>query len=331
VKKVLVNKPIHADALKRLSEEVEVLTPFTSPATEVISMLEEVHGLILCAGLNITAEVMDRFQSMQVIGRHGAGLDFVDVQAATERGIPLVYTPDGPTESTAEHAFLLMLAAARKLSLLDRATRAGNFHVRDQVVGRELKGARVGVVGFGRIGKRFAEMCRLALEAPIYVYDPWVEENSVVAWGATYMRDLVALAEMVDVLSIHCPSMPETRHLVDREVLQALGPAGYLVNASRGPIVDEEALVKALQQDQLAGAGLDVYDPEPPAPDNLLFELDNVVLTPHLASFTDEGRRRMGMTVVEDVLRVLRGEAPVYLANPPVLSNYKTIQRRSSP
>ncbi len=320
MKKVLINKPIHTDALQRLSQEVEILTPFKAPAPEVIEMLGDVSGLILCAGLNLTGEIMDRCKAIEVIGRHGAGLDIVDKDAATARGIPLVFTPEGPTESTAEHAFLLMMAAARKLTYLDRCTRSGDFQVRDRVVGREMHGLRVGVIGFGRIGKRFAQMCREALEMSVYVYDPMLEPSSVEAWGAVYMTDLTAMAEAVDVLSIHCPSLPGTHHLVNREVLQALGPQGFLVSASRGPIVDEAALVEALQKGQLAGAGLDVYDPEPPAADHPLFALDNVVLTPHLASFTEEGRRRMGMTVAEDVLRILRGERPVYLANPEVFA-----------
>lgn len=322
MKKVLVNKPIHADALKRLAEEVEVITPFKAPPPEVIAMLKDVHGLVLCAGLNVTGEVMDSCQSIEVIGRHGAGLDFVDVEAATKRGIPLVYTPEGPTESTAEHAFLLMLAAARKLTYLDRCTRTGDFNVRDRIVGREMKGTKVGVVGFGRIGKRFASICRQALEMSVFVFDPVLARSVVEEWGAVYRTDLVAMAGEVDVLSVHCPSTPKTRHLINRDVIQALGPRGFLINASRGPIVDEAALIEALQQNQLAGAGLDVYDPEPPAADNPLFHLDNVVLTPHLASFTDEGRRRMGMMVVEDVLHVLRGEQPLFLANPEI-SNQK--------
>ena len=318
MKKVLINKPIHADALQRLSQEVEVLTPFTAPASEVVKMLKDVNGLILCAGLNVTGDVMDVCKSIEVIGRHGAGLDFVDVKAATQRGIPLVYTPEGPTESTAEHAFLLLLAVARKLTFLDRCIRRGDFNVRDRIVGREMKGTKVGVVGFGRIGKRFASMCKQALDMSIFVFDPVVERSMVEDWGATYMDNLVEMAGKVDAISVHCPSTPMTYHLINREVIGALGQKGFLINAARGPIVDEVALVEALRQNKLGGAGLDVYDPEPPAADNPLFQLDNVVLTPHLASFTDEGRRRMGMMVVEDVLRIFHGEKPLFLANPVV-------------
>jgi D-3-phosphoglycerate dehydrogenase len=132
------------------------------------------------------------------------------------------------------------------------------------------------------------------------------------------MADLVELASQVDVLSVHAPLTPQTRGLVSRDVIRAMKPGAILVNTSRGPLVDEGALVEALEEGHLGGAGIDVYDPQPPAPDHPLYGFDQVVLTPHVASFTREGRRRMGLTVVEDVLRALRGERPEYLANPEV-------------
>jgi phosphoglycerate dehydrogenase-like enzyme len=132
------------------------------------------------------------------------------------------------------------------------------------------------------------------------------------------VSDLAALASQVDVLSVHTPLTPATRRLISRDVIRALKPGAILVNTSRGPIVDEAALVEALRDGHLGGAGLDVFDPQPPAPGNPLLEFDQVVLTPHVASFTHEGRRRMGMTVVDDVLSALRGERPLYLANPDI-------------
>jgi D-3-phosphoglycerate dehydrogenase len=280
-------------------------------------MLSRVDGIVLCAGLNMDSRVIDLCPQIKVIGRHGVGLDIVDVSAATLLGIPVVYTPEGPTESTAEHAFLLMLAAARKLSYLDQETRKGEFQVRDHVVGRELKGKKVGVVGYGRIGQRFAQMCHMALDMDVYYYDPLVDRTKIN--DAKFEDSLIELAENVEILSIHCPLIPETRKSINKGVLKALGSDGILINCSRGPVVDETALVEALQKGEILAAGLDVYDPEPPSIDNPLFKMDNVVLTPHLASFTEEGRQRMGMMVVEDVLRVLRGEMPVYPANPEVL------------
>jgi D-3-phosphoglycerate dehydrogenase len=161
-------------------------------------------------------------------------------------------------------------------------------------------------------------MCRDALHMQVRVYDPYLDAETVAAWGAVQMADLVELASQVDVLSVHAPLTPQTRGLVSRDVIRAMKPGAILVNTSRGPLVDEGALVEALEEGHLGGAGIDVYDPQPPAPDHPLYGFDQVVLTPHVASFTREGRRRMGLTVVEDVLRALRGERPEYLANPEV-------------
>lgn len=319
MKKVLVNKPIHKDALDRLAQEVEVLTPFTVSRDEILKILPEVQGIILCAGMNMFGEEMDYAKSLEVIGRHGVGLDIVDIAEATKRKIPVVFTPYGPTESTAEHAFMLMMAAARKVTFLDRETRKGNFNVRDRVVGFELLEANLGVVGFGHIGQRVAEMCRKALNMKVYVYDPFIEASKIASNGAEKCDTLIELMSKVDIASLHIPSISTTQGLIDSAALEALGPNGYLINTSRGAVVDETALIDALQNKKIAGAGLDVFDPEPPADGNPLFKLDNVVLTPHLASFTDQGRRRMGLMVVEDVLKVLSGEPPKYCANVEIL------------
>lgn len=319
-KLVLVNKPIHLDALRRLEEGANVLTPYQASRQELLALLRGVHGLLLGGGFQIGAEELDLAANLEVVGRHGVGLDNVDLDAAFQRGIPVTYTPDGPTESTAEHALLLILATARRLAQLDRSVREGNFQIRDRLeaMGHELQGKTLGVVGFGRIGRRLASMCRDALHMSVKVYDPYLEPATILAWGAEAVSSLPELAGLVDVLSIHTPLTPETRHLVSPSVIQAMKPGSILVNTSRGPVVDEVALIEALEDGHLAGAGLDVYDPQPPAADSPLLRFEQVVLTPHVASFTDEGRRRMGLTVVEDILRVLCGEEPLYLANPGV-------------
>jgi D-3-phosphoglycerate dehydrogenase len=320
-KTVLVNKPIHDAALDKLQEEVDVLTPYAASSAELLEMLPQVHGIILCFGFDMGGAEMDLAENLEVIGRHGAGLDSVDMDAASKRGIPVVFTPYGPTQSTAEHALLLILATARRLSRLDRATRSGDFEIRERAedgMGRELHGKALGVVGFGRIGQCLAGMCRDALAMSVYVYDPFLDPETVSVWGGTYVEDLIELAGQVDVLTMHTPLTPETRHLVDQAVIRAMKPEGILINASRGAVVDEAALIEALRDGHLGGVGLDVYDPEPPTPDNPLFQFEQVVLTPHVASFTEEGRRRMSFTVVEDMLRALRGERPQYLANPQV-------------
>jgi len=315
VKKVLVNKPIHEDALERLSQEVEVLPNFTASREDILNVLPEVQGIILCAGFKMFAEEMDIAKKIEVIGRHGVGLDIVDVAEATKRNIPVVFTPYGPTESTAEHSLMLMLAVTRKVVYLDREVRSGNFHVRDHVVGFELFDGKLGIVGFGHIGQRLAEMCRKALNMTVYVYDPFVDKEVIEAQGAQKCETLHDLMVKANIVSLHIPSTDSTRGLIDKDALNALGPDGFLINTSRGAVVEEGALIHALQNGIIAGAGLDVFDPEPPQKNSPLFDLENVVLTPHLASFTDQGRRRMGLMVVEDVIKVLKGESPKYCAN----------------
>ena len=316
MKTVLVNKPTHQDALDMLSKEVNVLAPYTASEEELIEMLPDVHGIMLMMGLTMTAGVIAKCKNLEIIGRHGAGYDIVDLEAAAKQGVIVTHTPYGPTESTAELAFLLMLAAARSLTLFDRAFRKGDFHIRQKVTGRELLDKNVGIIGFGRIGSRFAEMCKGAFNMNVYVYDPVIDRSQVEDFGAVYMSDLMEMVRQIDFLSIHCPLIPQTRHIVNAELLDAMKPDAYLINASRGPTVDEEALITALKENKIAGAGLDVFDQEPPAPDNPLFSMDNVVLTPHVAGFTDEGKRRMGVTAAEDILRVLRGEKPKYPVTP---------------
>jgi len=219
-KTVLVNKPIHTVALERLRQEVDVLTPFDAPYDELLRMLPDAHAVILCAGLNVGAVEMDRARRLEVIGRHGAGVDIVDIEAATQRGIPVTFTPYGPTESTAEHALMLMLAVARRLPQLDRAVRQGDFHIRDRVMGQELEGKTLGIVGFGRIGRRLAEMCREGLHMPVHAFDPFVDADTTRECGAACVEDLIELAGKVDVLSVHSPLTEETQHLISREVIR---------------------------------------------------------------------------------------------------------------
>ena len=187
-KTVMVTKPLHLDALRRLEQEVEVLAPFEASHDQILALLPGVHGVVLGGAFQMGPQALDQAAMIEVVGRHGVGLDNVDITAASERRIPVTYTPYGPTESTAEHALLLILATARRLAQLDRAVRGGNWPIRNrlEVMGRELDGMTLGVVGFGRIGQRLAEMCRDALHMEVRVYDPYVDSETVAAWGAEH-------------------------------------------------------------------------------------------------------------------------------------------------
>jgi phosphoglycerate dehydrogenase-like enzyme len=317
--KVLVGFAMFREALEWLQGQVTVLGPGPVSSDEYVSLLTEAHGVIL-PGRRFGAAEMDLASRLLVIGRYGAGIDNIDVAAATERGLPVVYAPFGPTESTAEHAVLLIMATARRLPFFERAARRVDFGLqsRPELMGMELEGKVLGVVGYGRIGQRVAEICRDGLHMQVRAYDPFQEPEMVVACGDTCVTDLMALARGVDVLTVHSPFTPETRHLISRAVLRAMKPGALLVNTSRGPVVDEQALIEALQDGHLGGAGLDVFDPEPPPAGNPLLQMDNVVVTPHIGSFTEDGRRRMGMAAAHGVVDVLSGQYPKYLANPEV-------------
>jgi phosphoglycerate dehydrogenase-like enzyme len=310
---------MHETALEQLATGANVVMLQTRDLEEYLALLPTVEGVIL-GGQPMGAAELDRGSRLEIVGRHGVGYDRVDVPAATQRGIPVVNTPYGPTESTAELALMLIIATARSLPMFDRAVRRNDFAIqsRYELLGRELDGLELGVVGYGRIGRRVAEMCEGAFRMRVHVYDPCLEPGMIELDGRVPEQSLVEMAGKVDVLTIHCPLCEATRGLVGRQVIGSMKPDAFLVNASRGPVVDEAALIEALQNGRLAGAGIDVYDPEPPRADNPLFQMDNVVLTPHIGSFTVEGRLRMGTTVVADFLRAFRGERPLYLLNPEV-------------
>jgi D-3-phosphoglycerate dehydrogenase len=230
-KTVLVTKPIQVDAFQRLEQEANVLTPSTGFREEVLGLLPRVHGIVLGGVFRMGPFEQDLAKSLEVIGRNGVGLDNVDVVAASERGIPVTYTPYGPTESTAEHALTLILATARRLVQMDRAVRGGDFQIgeRLEAMGRELDGMTLGVVGFGRIGQRLAEMCRDALRMEVFVYDPYLDSEAVSEWGAVPVGDLIELAGKVDVLSVHAPLTTDTRGLVSGEVIQTMKPGAIIL------------------------------------------------------------------------------------------------------
>lgn len=254
--------------------------------------------------------------SLKLIARVGIGVDTVDIQAATERGILLANTPDAPTESTAEHAVALLMAVAKRVMVGDMYLRGASDIERAQMRGTELLNRTLGVLGYGRIGRRVAEICALGLRMRVLVFDPYLSGNPPVPAGVELVDSLDAVLTQADFLTLHTPLMPETRHLISDRELRRMKPGSYLINASRGPVVDEAALIRALQDGHLAGAGLDVFDPEPPEPDNPLLRMVNVVVTPHIASSTDRGLAAMFEGTARNIVQVLRGERPVWLVNP---------------
>lgn len=264
------------------------------------------------------AAFMDRVgPSLQLLAMPGIGLDHIDLNAASERGILVCNNPDAPTLSTAEHTVALLMAAAKRVMTGDMQLRGADIP-REDLRGTELRGLTLGVLGYGRIGRRVAEICARGLGMSVLVHDPWVDPDPQGVEGVRFTDDLDEVFAQADCVTLHTPLTAGTRHLVSERRLRLMKPGSYLINASRGGVIDEAALIRALQDGHLAGAGLDVFDPEPPAADNPLLGMPNVVMTPHNASNTDAGFRAKWGGTVHQIGQLLRGERPANLANPDV-------------
>jgi phosphoglycerate dehydrogenase-like enzyme len=232
----------------------------------------------------------------------------IDRQAAAER-ITVVNTPEANVESVAEQCLGMMIVLAKRMRLADRAIRAGDWESRYRLIGNELLGKTLGLVGFGRIGQRLAAMCHLGLSMRLLYHDVVAYPEAEANLGAQRV-ELDRLLRESDFVSLHTPLTAETRGLIGESALRSMKPTAFLINTARGQVVDQAALVQALQLGWIAGAGLDVYDPEPLPADHPLLRMENIVLSPHMASHTDEALLRMAM-VVNDVLAVIEGRQPV--------------------
>lgn len=286
-------------------------------------LLERVKGVDAILSLltdKIDGEIMDvAGPQLKLISNYAVGYDNIDVPAATQRKIFVSNTPGVLTEAVAEHAFALLMAAARRIPESDQFTRQGKYKGWGPLLllGTELKDKVLGVVGLGRIGSRVAEMAFKGMGMKVIYYDIQPSAEFEQEFSAEF-RGLDALLKEADFVSIHVPLLPETKHLINAEKLALMKPTAYLINTSRGPIVDEAALVETLKGEKIRGAALDVYEKEPNLAPGLA-ELPNVVLTPHTASATIETRSAMAVLAAQAVLDVLAGKLPVNLVNSDVV------------
>lgn len=271
----------------------------------------EVEGMVTSARAGFDDALLSRLPKLRVISSFGVGLDTLDVPAAKKRGIPVGYTPDVLTDCVADIAFGLLLSIGRRIPEGDRFVRAGKWVQKPPVafpLGRQVSRAKLGILGLGRIGQAVA---RRASGFDMQVRYSGRRPVEGVPYG--FEPQLVELARWADFLVIATTGGPETRHMVDAEVLQALGRKGFLVNIARGTVIDEQALLKALQEKAIGGAALDVFEREPEVPEGF-FALDNVVLLPHIASATVETRAAMGQRVLDNLSEFFAGRALVSAA-----------------
>jgi len=309
--KVLVTREV-PDAGLRLIEgfDVTILSERPPERGELLEAVRGAAGILPTVTEKIDAEVMDAAgEDLRVIANMAVGYDNIDVEAATERGVVVTNTPEVLNETTADTAFMLLLAAARRLGEAERLLRSGGWDDwgPKQLRGPDVWGKRLGVIGLGRIGQAVARRTK-GFDMELAYHDQYRNEEAERELGARYL-ELDELLRTCDFISIHTPLTPETRHLIGPKELDLMQPAAVLVNSSRGPVVDEAALADALEEGSIFAAGLDVYEEEPEVHPKLL-ELENVVLAPHIGSASIETRDKMAALAAENIVAVLSGEEP---------------------
>ncbi len=303
--KVLVSDPIPDEAvlmMKNAGIWVDVMTNLSQD--ELIKIIPDYDGLVVRSGTKVTKEVIEAAKKLKIIGRAGVGVDNIDVNAATQKGIVVANAPGGNSVSTAELALGMLFAVARKIPQAVSSVKSGRWE-RKKFLGTELRGKTLGVVGLGRVGFEVAKRAR-SMEMSVVAYDPYIGESKAKEIGV----ELVELDELIkrsDFITIHVPKTKETEKMFSKREFELMKDGAYIINCARGGIVDEQALYEALKNGKIAGAALDVYESEPPSPDNPLLKLDNVVTTPHIGASTREAQISVGLTIAEEIINVYKG------------------------
>jgi D-3-phosphoglycerate dehydrogenase len=319
--RILVVEHIHQAGEALMAEKAELVFPQPQNAEGIIAAIGDCDALVVRNTL-ITREIMAAAPKLKVIGRHGVGYDTVDTKAAAERGIPVVYTPAANTESVAELSVGFILASCRKLTvahaamqseeLLSETVTMAIMARQRGLITRDIWGKTLGIIGVGRIGSSVAKKMIAAFNMRVLGYDPYVNEETLSGYGVQKMASLEAMLPRCDFVALHCSGGAGTRQMINERTLALMKPTAYLINTARGTVVDEKALLAALESGKIAGAALDVFDPEPPRPGNPLLHRENVIVTSHLGAMTEESLHNMAVMVAQGVLDVLEGRTPQY-------------------
>lgn len=314
MKKVVITQPLHEKGMAVLNKEVETVIANTGDPRKLDEFLKDADGLIIRIGA-IDREGLMKAKNLKVIGRPGVGVDDVDVKTCTELGIPVVIVPGANTLSVAEHSLMLLFALAKDLRRSHEQTMAGNFNIRSAYKAYELAGRTLGLIGGGAIGSEFGRLAQ-ALGMDVMVFDPFLPREKVESKGWKYVSDLDDLYRNADVISIHTPLTEKTRHMIGEREFNLMKPDAILINCARGGVIDEEALYNALKNNKIHGAGVDVLEMEPFDPSHKLLQLDNFIVTPHMAGQTREAAEGVATGAAAGVAAVLRGEKWPKVCNP---------------
>jgi len=320
--RVYVTRLLPQEAMDRVNSFCDAKTwdgPLPPPRDVLIENVANIEGLLSLLTDKIDAELMDKAPKLKVISNYAVGFDNIDIPAATKRGIIVGNTPGVLTETTADLAFTLIMAAARRIVEGDKEVRAGKWKTWGPMIllGQDVHGATLGIVGLGRIGAAVARRAK-GFGMKIMYYDVIRQEKAEKELGIQY-TDLNKLLSQSDFITIHTNLTKETHHLIGAKQFEIMKRTGILVNTSRGPIVDNMALYEALRDKKIAYAALDVTEPEPLPANHPLLTLDNVIVVPHIASASVASRTKMGLMAADNLIAGLKGEMPPNPVNPEVL------------
>lgn len=322
--KVLIADAINEKGIENLKEVAEVIVDTSITPEELANTIHEYDGIVVRSRTKLTADIIKKADNMKIIARAGVGVDNIDLDAATEKGIMVVNSPESTSITVAEHTMGLLLTMARKLSIADKSVKEGKWE-KKKFMGVELRNKTLGVIGMGRIGSQVVNRCK-AFEMDAMAYDPYLPEEVAKQMGVE-LTDLDTVLKNADFITIHVPLTPETKHLISTEQFEIMKDTAFITNCARGGIIDEDALYDALLNNKIGGAALDVYEEEPPAEDSKLFELDNIVLTPHIAASTKEAQRDAAIIVADEIIDLFKGGTPQNVLNMPRIDNktYKEV------
>jgi D-3-phosphoglycerate dehydrogenase len=310
---VLITEPVHPVAIDMFAEKgVTLVQPYEGDEWEPADQIRA----IVTRSFKVTAEVLDSLPALELVAKYGVGVNTIDLEACAARGIKVTNLPGSNANSVAEHGVALLAAVTRDLIVCDTIARAGRFDDRFDIRWMaELSEAKVGIFGGGRIGRRVAEICHAGYQCAIGLHDPYVPAGAWDDLGAQTFDTVTGLFDWAEYVVVAAPLTDQTRNAIGTDELARLGKDGIVVVSSRGGIVNEDALAEAVASGTIRGAGLDVFDGEPPSPDNPLFKLEQVVLSPHVGGASEKSRRRMGVQLVDQVWALLNGEDSILVGN----------------
>jgi len=315
MKKVLLSEPIDNAGMKILEGRVEVVVSPDPSEQSVGQLLQNADALILRTATQVTRKMIEDAPHLKVISRTGGGLNNVDIEAATDCNV-VVCGVKGPQDRfVAEHTIAFMGALAKQFFYLDNETRRGSFKSRLEYRPVGLAGKRVGLIGLGRIGRIVAEISIKGFGMEVWAYDPYVEPKAVEETDIVLCEDMDEVIRTADFLSLHVPFTKETQGLMGSKQFDLMKPTAFIINTSRGEMIQEAALVEALKNERIAGAGLDVFEKEPPDAQNPLFGLSNVIVSPHTAALTRDTVAKLAEGAAQNAINVLGGKEPSYSAN----------------